>query len=525
MTKSLPDNWVITTIEQLSVRVQYGYTAKTSDIDTGCKYLRITDIRNNNVNWDTVPFCKIDDNDIEKFKLEEGDLVFARTGSSVGSSYLIKQNNETAVFASYLIRVVLNKLISKKYIYYFFQSKNYWEQIIAKKSGVAQPNVNATKLSKIILPFPPYNEQVRIVQKINILFEDYRKAKKIIEEVPKLIDVFIEKILGMAFSGKLTKKWKIKNGVKSTFVNTKIKSISSKIQYGFSAKSFQIQSKSDVKYLRITDIQNKDVEWDTVPFCNISDEKLEKYTLKEGDLIFARTGATVGKSFLIKGKIPKSVFASYLIRIVLEENISNEYIFLFFQSRDYWNQVTKNKSGIAQPNVNSTKLGNIEIPIPSYEEQKEIISKINFYLSFIEKIKQSYEKVKIDLEELPKTILSKAFSGKLVSQIRNDENASLLLEKIEIEKRKIELEFNEFKKLKTNKQNPKKRKNLKMKILELLQKNKRMTADEIWQNSIYYKDKDIDGFYSSLRNLVEIKKTVVEVREDEEIYLKLENEN
>ena len=102
------------------------------------------------------------------------------------------------------------------------------------------------------------------------------------------------------------KKWQV----------VKLKDIASQIQYGYTAKAKGTET--GPRFLRITDIQDDAVEWTTVPSCDISTKEKEKYHLIEGDIVFARTGATVGKSYLIRGNVPEVVFASYLIRVRLQ---------------------------------------------------------------------------------------------------------------------------------------------------------------------------------------------------------------
>jgi type I restriction enzyme, S subunit len=96
---------------------------------------------------------------------------------------------------------------------------------------------------------------------------------------------------------------------------TRLGEIADNIQYGYTESS--TKEPIGPKFLRITDIQNNEVIWKSVPYCKIDDAKKQNYMLKDGDLVFARTGATVGKSYLLKGDFPESIFASYLIRVRL----------------------------------------------------------------------------------------------------------------------------------------------------------------------------------------------------------------
>src|SRR5437762_10231663 len=95
-------------VREVAESIQYGHTASASASEEGPRFLRITDIQNGAVDWDSVPSCDIAENDIPKYRLAEGDLVFARTGATTGKSFLIRKCPD-AVFASYLIRVRASK--------------------------------------------------------------------------------------------------------------------------------------------------------------------------------------------------------------------------------------------------------------------------------------------------------------------------------------------------------------------------------------------------------------------------------
>ena len=213
---------------------------------------------------------------------------------------------------------------------------------------------------------------------------------------------------------------------------TKLGCITDVIQYGLSNSA---ESTGDYRLLRITDIQDGYVDWESVPFTNTDAAK--KYLLHKNDIVFARTGATVGKSFLITDLPYDSVYASYLIRIRLIKGISANYIYQFFNSYCYWKQVTGKAIGVGQPNCNGTALKELFIPLPSQAEQNRIVSVANNLLKIADIISFEQE----DLSELIQTAKSKildlAIRGKLVPQDPNDEPASMLLERIRAEKEEL----------------------------------------------------------------------------------------
>ena len=139
------------------------------------------------------------------------------------------------------------------------------------------------------------------------------------------------------------------------------------------------------------------------------------------------------KAFLYENP-PKSVFASYLIRIILSTKISAKYVEYFFKSRLYWRQIRSKSVGIAQPNFNANKLSNIQILLPSFNEQKRIVAKIESIFARIDATDKLVRDSLTHLDLLKKSVLKKAFEGRLVPQDSKDEPAEILLQRIKRDK-------------------------------------------------------------------------------------------
>src|SRR5262245_33675587 len=122
----IPEGWTEATVGDVSVDISYGYTTSASTVPNGPRFLRITDIQNGQVDWPSVPFCKVPPRDIAGYELKPGDIVFARTGATTGKSFLI-HSAPKAIFASYLIRLRPSNAILPEFLANFFQSKLYWE--------------------------------------------------------------------------------------------------------------------------------------------------------------------------------------------------------------------------------------------------------------------------------------------------------------------------------------------------------------------------------------------------------------
>ena len=383
----------------------------------------------------------------------------------------------------------INSLVAKEncvyplYNYYLVNSIFFQSQMLENSSATTISILNKSSTEKLLFPLPPLNEQKRIVEKLDFLFEKTKRAKEIIEEIKIDIENRKISILDRAFKGTLTSKWRNEN--KTSDVKELLKSINEEkikkweedclqaekdgnkkpkkptitevkdmivpvdeqpyklpdswvwvrlgdiidnIKYGYTASS---QENGDAKLLRITDIQNDEVNWDTVPYCQISEEEFKTYQLKVRDILIARTGGTIGKTFLIK-EIPKnlkSVYASYLIKFYPNKNISEIYLKNYFSTDLYWKLLKMKSRGTGQPNVNSPSLQALLIPLPPLEEQQEIVRVLDEVLENENKVKELLElEERIDI--LEKSILHKAFKGELGTQNSSDESALELLKEI-----------------------------------------------------------------------------------------------
>lgn len=185
------------------VETQYGYTEKSSFDIAGPHYLRITDIQGETVDWNNVPNCSIDETNYQKYSLHPNDIVVARTGATTGKSYMIGEDVD-AVFASYLIRVqITNIRLLPKFLYMFFQSQEYWSQIMELSAGIAQPGVNARKIQSMMICVPSLPEQQEIVRILDRLLAREQRARQAAEETLTAIDRMKQSILARAFRGEL----------------------------------------------------------------------------------------------------------------------------------------------------------------------------------------------------------------------------------------------------------------------------------------------------------------------------------
>jgi type I restriction enzyme, S subunit len=178
-------SWAEVTLNEIC-DTQYGYTASAMDEPVGPKFLRITDIVSDTIDWSSVPYCPINENDLEKYLLRKGDIVIARTGATTGYAKLIRENENKAVFASYLVRLKLNQEVAYPgFVGRLLESHVYKTFVDGIKGGAAQPNANAKTLTLFKFSLPDMLTQKNIAEVLSSyddLIENNKRRIELLED-------------------------------------------------------------------------------------------------------------------------------------------------------------------------------------------------------------------------------------------------------------------------------------------------------------------------------------------------------
>ena len=262
---------------------QYGYTASTIEENTGTKFLRITDIVPNQIDWDAVPFCKISNKERDKYILHKGDIVVARTGATVGYAKYIKQDVQS-VFASYLVRFVVKREdVFSQYVGYCVESSLFKDYINSIANGSAQPNANSQMMSSFELKIPPLPTQHRIatiLSRYDTLIENYQKQIKLLEEAAQRL--YKEWFVDLRFPGH--ENTKMVDGLPEGWERKKLVDMVD-VQYGYAFDGMLFNSDGDgMPILRIRNIP----DGTTSDFT--TEEAPANYIVHSGDIVVGMDG-------------------------------------------------------------------------------------------------------------------------------------------------------------------------------------------------------------------------------------------
>ena len=436
----LPEGWVESQLSEICSKPQYGYTTKSS-ASGEIKYLRTTDITKGVVNWSNVPYCLDIPDDVSKYQLHDRDIVISRAGS-IGFSSLLKNPPSNAVFASYLIRFKPSDFFSELYLKRFLESGNYWNQLSSMSAGNAVQNVNAQKLSTLIVPIPPLVEQIIIAEKLDTLLAQVDSTKARLEQIPQILKRFRQAVLATAISGKLTEKWRGNNGILfSEWVNSTIGELA------------QVATGKTPKRTEIAYWENGSIPWLTSSstgraYVDTAEQFITLVALKEctlkifppGTLLLAMYGEGKTRGQVTELKISATCNQACAAIICDKEKIDLQ--FLKMRLMENYEETRKAAAGGNQPNLNLNKVREIPVLVPPLIEQHEIVRRVEQLFAYADTIEKQVNNALARVNNLTQSILAKAFRGELTAQwraenpdlISGENSAAALLEKIKAER-------------------------------------------------------------------------------------------
>lgn len=406
----IPENWKWVRWGDLSEQIQYGYIASAQS--TGqIKMVRISDIQGNKVIWKNVPYCDIDEESIDIYKLHQNDILFARTGGTVGKSYLVENVDTEAVFAGYLIRTSYSKRLSAKYIKYFMDSDLYWKQLQDGTTATAQPNCNGQTLSKMILPLPPAAEQMRIVEKLQCVFSMLDTIDTLQSQYQENLATLKSKIIDAGIQGKLTEQLPEDGTAEELYQQIqrekaalekagKIKKSKPLPPISEEEKPFEIPE--NWKWVKLgnvitlvsgTDFKPEDYNDAGIgmPYMtgasNIENDKLiiNRWTpcprniAHEGELLLVCKGSGFGK--LVICNVSEAHIARQFMSIRPYSGVDVNYVKAVMTNSF---QIIKEAGKGLIPGVDRDTVLNIPLPLPPLSEQKRIVAKLEELLPMCE---------------------------------------------------------------------------------------------------------------------------------------------
>jgi type I restriction enzyme, S subunit len=432
--------------------------------------------------------------------LKNGDLLVARMPDPLGRCCIFPLAGEERFVT--VVDVCAIRLgsasIEPRYLMRAINSPEVRGRISDLQSGSTRKRISRGNLATVPIPIPPLNEQRRIVEKIEALFDEIDKGVESLNTAKASLVLYRQSLLKAAFEGRLTADWRTKNADKSEDPETLLARIRSERKFRYQAalevwekavsdwrtngeigkkppkpkkpKEISAQEKStgapgwtelplgllideptygtskkseynggEIGVLRIPNIAAGVIDADDLKSANFDESEIDQYRLIEGDVLTIRSNGSlslVGKPALVRSVDTQFVFAGYLIRLrSIPGSLMPEYLVYVMMEPRVRAQIESNaKSTSGVNNINAKELQQLEVPICTLAEQIEIVRLLDAQLDAVKVLEGEIDASLKRADALRQSILKKAFAGELVSQDPEDENAQMLLERIKVEK-------------------------------------------------------------------------------------------
>lgn len=295
-----------------------------------------------------------------KGKLKKGDLLICKDGALTGKVAIVRDElgEQKAMINEHVFIVRCKNETTQNYLYVFLYSSLGQDSLKSNITGSAQGGLNRSNLAKIKIPFPTDIVQQKIVTECQNIDAEALEAKKQIIELQEEIKEIVADI-----KGKITKL-----GTIAQFKNG--------LNYKKSTQGI------DISIVGVADFkENKSPEWDKVQNIKINEHVDDSFLLHKNDLVTVRSNGSrelVGRFMLIdKEPEERTTFSGFSIRVrIMSDEVNSEFLYYLLASASVRQDLTTGSNGANIKSLNQDLLSNLEIPLPSLSEQKEIVSKI-----------------------------------------------------------------------------------------------------------------------------------------------------
>ena len=399
-----------------------------------------------------------------KGHIAENDILIVKDGATTGKVSFVccKFPFNKAVVNEHVFVVRIAPPLNRKFVFYFLWSNEGNRRVLENFQGSAQGGINRQFVSRTLIPVAPLNEQKCIVAKLDAIIPRIDSVKERLEKIPAILKRFRQSVLTAAVTGKLTEKWReehpevekhshslieiscLDENLPKNWIKIKARHCCGHITKGTTPKNNDFLEVG-VPFLKVYNIVNDKIHFEYKPQF-VSQElhaKLLKRSIAHpGAVVMNIVGPPLGKIAIIPDDYPEWNI-NQAIAIFKPINILfNRYLyFVLLEGQCLLEVLIDTRGVVGQSNLSLEQCRNLEIPLPTLDEQKEIVRQVDKLFALADRVEERYQKARAKADGLAQSVLAKAFRGELVPQDPGDEPAEKLLQRIQEEKAGMEAEL------------------------------------------------------------------------------------
>lgn len=366
------------------------------------------------------------------------DVLLCKINPRINRVWKVSQFTDNELIASSEWIIIRNNHIDENYLMYCFQSKYFREFMLSNVSGVggslmrAQPKYVQT----YPIPLPPLSEQQRIVERIEELFAKLDEAKERLQEVAESFAVRKAALLHKAFTGELTKQWRLENGVSDeSWEEITWGSFIEKIEAGKNWNALGRPPKNgEFGVVKVSAVTWGEFLEDESKTCTEESQWNEEKRISVGDFLFSRANTIqlVGNCVIVKNVKRKLMLSDKILRFSFSERVYDFFALWYTRTSSYRKQIESVASGNqdGMRNISQNNMKTIIFPLPTLTEQHEIVRLIDDLLARERAAQQATEQALASIDLMKKSILARAFRGELGTNKASEASALELLKQV-----------------------------------------------------------------------------------------------
>lgn len=417
--KKIIRNWVTSQIGDLC-DLKNGRAFKPTEwSQSGLPIVRIQ-----NLNNPQAPFNRYSGHFDQKHHLSGGELLFAWSGTPGTSFGAHVWKGKEAVLNQHIFRVDFDESILDRRFFRHAINQKLNELIDVAHGGAGLQHVTKGVFESTEIQIPPRQEQTRIADKLDAVLSRVDDVNARLDRVAPLLKRFRQSVLAAATSGRLTSNF-------TAYPRENLKSlVSEPLRNGKS-----VPDGDGIPVLRLSAIASSSIDTTKTKNGDWSGINTERFLIRSGDFLIARGNGSknlVGRGGMVREVSQPIAYPDTMIRIrANEKSITPKFLQIIWESheiRDQIESIAKTTAGIWK--ISQSDLDLISVPVPSLEEQTEIVRRVDILFAFADRLEARLKAARTAAQRLTPAVLAKAFRGELVAQDPADEPAAELLKRL-----------------------------------------------------------------------------------------------
>ncbi len=362
--------------------------------------------------------------------VKAGDVLVSMTRPNLNAVALVPDELDGQIASTGFDVLRASSGIEHRWVSYLVRTDAFVEAMSELVQGALYPAVRPRDIRGFEAPLAPINEQKRIADKLDAVLARVDACRDRLDRIPAILKRFRQSVLAAATSGKLTEDWR--GGDISSWTHERAADVCAKVQSGGTPK--EGFTHDGIPFLKVYNIVNQKVAFDYKPQYiapAIHQGTMSKSKVQPGDVLMNIVGPPLGKVAIVPDSNPAWNINQAITLFRPSDRISTGWLYCILCGGENIAEIVHETRGSAgQTNISLSQCRDFIFPVPSVEEQTEIVRRVDSLFEYADRLEARYTSARAQVEKLTPATLAMAFRGELVPQDPNDEPASVLLQRI-----------------------------------------------------------------------------------------------